>query len=188
MNHRQRYISTAAALAAVALAGSAAPGQNRTRSQYGTIAASAPRATGSLARENMVITLSGGVSVQTDTGDIMTASGMTVSLDSNPATKKVDAKTVTASGNVRLKTVQTITPQSGPAYKRVINASADKMVLNNFQHTVSLTGNVTVTAEDPGATYAWRNAAKATLNLATKDIEADAPNGEKMNVEVKPKG
>jgi hypothetical protein len=186
MNRCQRYLARAAALGGLALVLPSAPGQNR--SQYGSIAASAPRASASFARENMVITLSGGVSVQTAGGDIMTASTMTVALDTNPATKKTDARTVSVSGSVRLKTVQSVAPKGGAAFKRVINAAADHMVLNNFQHTVVLTGNVTVSADDPSATYSWRNAARATVNLATMQIEADAPSGEKMNVDMKPKG
>jgi lipopolysaccharide export system protein LptA len=188
MNRAQQYLVAGVALAALVVGVPSALGQAGSRSQFGTIAVRASRLDGTLAGENLAVTLSGGVSVQTASGDIITSNTMAVAMDTNPVTKKTDAKTVSANGNVKLKTIQVIQPASGAAYKRVINASADKMVLNNFQHIVTLTGNVTVTADDPRATSTWRNAAKATLNLETKAINADAPNGQKMDLDIKPKG
>lgn len=159
------------------------------RSQFGTVAVKAPHSVINLNKANVTVDLDGGVSVQTDSGDLLSANRVSLTLANNPATKKLDAKTVTASGNVNLKTVQLIAPDGGgAAYKRVIRATAANATLNKFENTVALSGNVTVTAEDPTMSLAWRNAATVTMDLTTKRIEARAANGETMNGELTPKG
>lgn len=189
MNRISKGISAGiAAVAAAALAMPGAFGQAK-RAQFGSVAVKAPHSVMTLNKENVTVELDGGVSVQTDTGDILTAGRVTLLLANNPATKKLDAKTVTAAGNVKLKTVQTIRPEAGgPAYKRVIHATADNAVLNKFDNKVALTGNVTVTAQDPTMSAAWRNAATASMDLTTKTVEARAANGEVMVGEFTPKG
>lgn len=256
----------------------AAFGQSGQRQQIGSITARALRSTVTLGgREQTTIELTGGVSIQTDTGDILGAQRVTVVVGAmpdpaRPGVSRTDVRTATASGDVTLKHVAVVRAGTDQAFRRVVNATASRAEMNRVTSIVSLfgdvriravdtlivggrevssydigdvsaakvnletglitadanagstmrfatrqlvttaggaaywrdvngaarhaeinrasnaavlTGDVNVTADEPAATYAWRNAARATVDFTAQKVDAEAAGGQQVNVDIR---
>jgi hypothetical protein len=161
--------------------------QGTTKQKIGSVSARAPRSSVTLGGAQTSIELSGGVSIQTDAGDILRAQRITLLVapmpDPNrPGQTKTDVRRATAVGDVSFKRVDTVKPANGAAYRRIITGSAARGELDRATDRLTLTQGVQVRSEDPTAAYSLQNVAAAILNLATNSVAADAPSGEQMKL------
>lgn len=190
MMKRLRLEKFAAALIAVGVISVAGvPGARRAEAQgamrIGSASARAKHAEANLNTGNYVLT--GGVSVNTPDGQSVEADSMVLTMGRNPITRKQDVARVTAEGRVRFKAIQSVAQKGLPSYVRTISGSANKAIWRRLAGTADLTGDVTVTSDDPSRKIIWRNAATALLDLRAGTVKADAANGEQMVVEMQSK-
>lgn len=189
---RTTRITLGALVGGLALAGAALyttrpAGAQAQRQQIGSVSARAPRSTVTLGKDQTEIELTGGVSIQTDAGDILQAQRIVMVVGpmpdpARPGQTRTDVRTATAAGNVRYKRVTTVRPGQGSPYQRVVNGTAERGELDRVTNRMVLLRGVEVQSTDPVATYTLQNVGSAAMNLATSRITADAPSSGKMKM------
>lgn len=190
MKRTKQSLSVGALGLAALLSLAARPGfAQAQRQQIGSVSARALRSTVTLGQARTEFELSGGVSIQTDTGDILRADRVVLVAGpmadpARPGQMKTDVLTATAAGDVSFKRVETV-GAGAQAGKRVVTGTADRGELDRVNNKIALLRNVTVRSEDPTATYNLQNVAAAAIQLSTSNITADAPASQQMKMAVR---